>query len=114
MSGAVVGLITALGTSGLHAHSVRGLLLLLAVGGCATAAQLLMTKAYAVGKPLVNASLQYLAIAFAYGYGILVFEDAVSGLGLLGTVLVVGAGLAASRLRQAQPGLQASKGDVEV
>jgi drug/metabolite transporter (DMT)-like permease len=104
-SGAVVGLALSAVGSGLHAHSWPGVALLLAVGVCATAAQLLMTRAYAVGKPLVNASLQYLGIAFAYGYGILVFDDAITWLGLLGIMLVMGAGLAASRLRhQTQAG----------
>ncbi len=84
------------GSSG---HSPRGLALLLAVGVLATCAQLLMTRAYATGRPLVNASLQYLGIAFAFGYGVLLFDDPVTTLALIGMALIVAAGVAASRLQ---------------
>lgn len=115
LSGAVVGLVGSLLLGpGLHTHHTwQGIGLLLAVGVCATTAQLLMTRAYAVGRPLVNASLQYLAIVFSYGYGVLALGDAVSLLALSGTVLIVGAGLAASRLRQSQAGGAGKGGDVE-
>jgi len=114
LSGAVVGLGGSLLLgSGLHAHTWQGLGLLLAVGGCATTAQLLMTRAYAVGRPLVNASLQYLAIVFSYGYGVLLLGDAVSLLALGGTVLIVGAGLAASRLRQSRSAVAGKAADLD-
>lgn len=113
-SGALVGLGTAWASTGLHAHTWRGIGLLLAVGLCATTAQLLMTRAYAVGRPLVNASLQYLAIAFSYGYGVFLLDDRISLLGLAGTALIVGAGVAAGRLRQAQPATRDAKPDIEV
>jgi S-adenosylmethionine uptake transporter len=101
LGGLLVGAaLTALTDAGFHAHTPQGAALLLAVGLSATAAQWLMTRAYAVGRPLVNASLQYLGIAFAYGYGVLVFGDALHPMALTGTVLVVGAGVAAARLRQ--------------
>ena len=44
----------------------------------ATAAQLLMTRAYGIGRTLVNASLQYLGIAFSFVYGVLLFDDPVT------------------------------------
>ena len=75
----------------------------MAVGGVgllASLAQLLLTQAYAVGRPLVNASLQYLGIAFSFAWGVLIFDDPVTLLALAGMVLVVLAGIAASRLRQ--------------
>jgi S-adenosylmethionine uptake transporter len=104
LGGLLVGAaLTAFADGGFHAHTPRGALLLLAVGLSATSAQWLMTRAYAVGRPLVNASLQYLGIAFAFGYGVLIFGDPVHPLALAGTVLVVGAGLAAARLRQGRP-----------
>ncbi len=84
---------------GFSAHSWSGLGLLLAVGLLATTAQLMMTRAYATGRTLVNASLQYLGIAFSFGYGVLLFDDPVTPLALAGMLLVVGAGLAAVRLR---------------
>lgn len=81
-------------------HTWVGALELVAVGVLATSAQLMMTHAYSVGRPLVNASLQYLGIAFAFGWGVLIFDDPVTWLALAGMALVVAAGIAASRLRQ--------------
>lgn len=85
---------------GWHArHTFTGLALLVATGVFATTAQVLMTRAYAIGKPLSNASLQYLGIAFSFVYGIVLFHDPVTWSAVGGIVLIVGAGLAASRLR---------------
>ncbi|MBC7481032.1 MAG: DMT family transporter [Rhizobacter sp.] len=86
-------------TGGLHAHSFRGASLLLAVGLLATVAQLLMTRAYSTGRTLVNASLQYLGIAFSFGYGVLLFGDHVTWPAVLGMAFIVGAGLSATLLR---------------
>jgi S-adenosylmethionine uptake transporter len=86
--------------SGFHAtHNLHGAALLLGVGVFATAAQWLMTRAYAKGKALVNASLQYLGIAYAFGFGVLLFDDPVTPLALVGIAMVVAAGLTATRLR---------------
>ena len=98
--------------SGWHAHTLEGLGLLLAVGLLATLAQLLMTRAYATGRILVNASLQYLSIAWSYVYGVLLFSDPVTGIALLGMGLIVAAGIMAARLRQSAGALrQISKCD---
>jgi S-adenosylmethionine uptake transporter len=80
-------------------HTAAGLGWTLLVGLLATAAQLMMTRAYAIGRPLVNASLQYLGIAFSFVLGVLIFNDPVTLPAVLGMLLVVGAGLAAVRLR---------------
>jgi len=80
-------------------HTLGGAAALVAVGIFATTAQLLMTRAYAIGRPLVNASLQYLGIAYAFGFGVLLFDDPVTPMALAGTVLVIAAGLAAVQLR---------------
>jgi drug/metabolite transporter (DMT)-like permease len=93
-----VGGFTGFGTGPAH-HTPGGLALLLAVGLLATAAQLLMTRAYAKGRPLVNASLQYLGIAYSFGFGVLLFDDPVTPMAGAGMVLVVAAGLAATQLR---------------
>lgn len=84
---------------GLHSHSLKGLALLLAVGLLATAAQLLMTRAYGRGKTLVNACLQYLGIVFSFIYGVTLFRDPVTGWALGGMALIIAAGLAATLLR---------------
>lgn len=83
-----------------HSHTLEGLGVLLAVGVLATLAQLLLTRAYNIGRMLVNGSLQYLGIAWSYIYGVLLFDDAVTGMALLGMGLIVAAGIFATRLRQ--------------
>ena len=85
--------------AGVHGHSLRGALLLLAVGVLATTAQLMITRAYSTGRPLVNASLQYLGIAFSFAYGVLLFGDKVTPLAVAGMLLIVAAGLSATLLR---------------
>ncbi|HEX7639780.1 MAG TPA: DMT family transporter [Burkholderiaceae bacterium] len=76
-----------------------GLALLVATGVFATAAQLALTRAYAIGRPLTNASLQYLGIAFSFAFGVVLFHDPLTASALGGVALIVGAGLTASRLR---------------
>ncbi len=98
VGGAVFGLVAML-TGDAHAHTPRGLLLLASVGVLATVAQLLMTRAYSTGKTLVNASLQYLGIAFSFAYGLLLFGDPPSAMAFGGMLLIVAAGLAATLLR---------------
>lgn len=99
LGGMAAGGVLALAMGGLQTHTLKGAALLVAVGLLATTAQLLMTRAYATGRTLVNASLQYLGIAFAFGYGVLLFDDPVTWMALAGMVLIVGAGVAATLLR---------------
>ena len=99
LGGMVCGLVLTLLTGGLHAHTGWDALWLLAVGVLATLAQWLMTRAYATGKVLVNASLQYLGIGWSFVYGVLIFSDAVTPMAVGGMVLIIVAGLAATLLR---------------
>jgi S-adenosylmethionine uptake transporter len=99
LGGVVAGAGMTLLNDGFHAHTWKGGALLVAVGLLATTAQLLMTRAYATGRTLVNASLQYLGIAFAFGYGVLLFDDPVTWMALAGMALIIGAGVAATMLR---------------
>jgi len=85
--------------TGVSAHTAGGLALLLAIGVLATVAQLMLTRAYAIGRALSNASLQYLGIVFATAYGVLLFGDALTWSALAGMALIAGAGLAATLLR---------------
>jgi drug/metabolite transporter (DMT)-like permease len=71
---------------------------LLGIGVFATLAQLAMTRAYAQGQPLAMASLQYLGIVHAFILGIWFFQEPVYTLSIVGTVLIVAAGVAANRL----------------
>ncbi|MBX3606271.1 MAG: DMT family transporter [Piscinibacter sp.] len=99
LGGVIAGLLTTLWT-GISPHrSVGGVLLLLAVGVLATVAQLMMTRAYSTGRTLVNASLQYLGIAFSFTYGVLLFDDRVTWMALAGMALIVAAGIGATQLR---------------
>lgn len=86
-------------------HTVQGLGLILAVGILATTAQLLMTRAWAIGHPLVNAALQYLGIAFSVALGVWVFDDPLGTATLLGMALIVCAGIAATQVRTRAPGV---------
>ncbi len=83
----------------MHGHTLKGAALLLAVGLLATTAQLLMTRAYGRGTPLVNACLQYLGIVFSVAYGALLFNDPITPMALTGIALIITAGLAATLLR---------------
>jgi drug/metabolite transporter (DMT)-like permease len=93
--------------TGMHAHTRRGAGLLLAVGVLATLAQLMMTRACSTGRALVNASLQYLGIAWSFAYGVLPFGDRVTAMAIAGMLLIVVAGLSATLLRSRNPGVAA-------
>ena len=98
VGGIVAGALVMLAT-GMHGHTWRGAGLLLAVGVLATSAQVLMTRAYGTGRTLVNASLQYLGIAWSFLYGVLVFGDKVTPMAISGMLLIAVAGLSATLLR---------------
>jgi drug/metabolite transporter (DMT)-like permease len=98
LGGLVVGSLWML-LQGAHAHSLRGLALLLAIGLLAVVAQMMMTRAYRIGRTLSNASLQYLGIVFSFAFGVLLFDDPVTPMALAGMALIVIAGLAATQLR---------------
>ena len=84
--------------TGLSTHSLGGAALLLAVGLLATAAQLMITRAFAIGSTLSNAGLQYSGILFAVLYGVLLFGERLSWMAIAGMLLIVGAGLASTLL----------------
>lgn len=85
--------------SGYRSHHWPGALWLLGVGVLATAAQWALTRAYATGRSLVNASLQYLGVAYSFLFGVLIFQDPITPPALIGMLLVVGAGLVSTRMR---------------
>ena len=107
LSGVVSGLALAGSTSGLHSHSAQGLLLLLAIGVLATAAQWMMTRAYAIGSTLVVAALQFMGIVYSFVLGVCLFDDPVTALSVAGTGLILLAGLAATFLRARTPEVEA-------
>lgn len=95
---------------GTGTHSVRGVLLLLAIGLLAVVAQMLMTRAYAVGSTLSNAALQYLGILFSFIYGLLLFGEPLTLMAAGGAVLIVVAGLMTSRVRARSPEPEDTRG----
>ncbi len=100
VGGCVAGaVITAIAEGGLHSHTLWGASLLLAVGVLATTAQVCLTRAYSIGRPLVNACLQYLGIVFSFVYGMLLFKDPLTWHAFFGMLLIIGAGIAATLLR---------------
>lgn len=97
-AGAVLSLVT--GTSWrVSGHTWPGALALLGVGLTATLAQVAMTAAYARGKMLVNASLNYTGIAFGALLGWAVYDERPGWLAAGGIGLIVLAGLVATLLR---------------
>jgi drug/metabolite transporter (DMT)-like permease len=103
LTGVVAGLALALASGGLHAHTLHGGLLLLAIGALATVAQWLMTSAYAAGSAMAISALQYLGIGYAFVLGVWLFDDPVTASALAGMALIVGAGIAATQLRSRAP-----------
>jgi S-adenosylmethionine uptake transporter len=97
VGGLLTGLISPNFTAGTatawHAHSLKGALLLLTVGLCATIAQMAMTRAYRLGKALVTANLQYSGIVFSTMWGILIWSDALSWLAWSGILIILGSGM---------------------
>jgi S-adenosylmethionine uptake transporter len=84
---------------GHHAHTLRGIGLLLVIGISASLAQLALTRAYTLGHALVTANLQYTGILFSSALGWLLFGDALDALGWLGIVLIVLSGVVATIYR---------------
>ena len=95
-------------SGGPHGHTLKGAALLLAIDVLATLAQWLMTRAYATGATLGIAALQYLGIAYAFGFGVWLFDDPVTTLSLAGMALIVVAGVAATLLRGRTPRSEAT------
>jgi S-adenosylmethionine uptake transporter len=78
-------------------------LALLMIGVLATIAQWMMTRAFAIGRPLVNATLQYSGIAFSFLLGVGWFDDTVTPLAVAGMILIAAAGVAATVERKPAP-----------
>ena len=107
LGGVIVGGLTMLAT-GVTQHTTEGLALLMLNGVLATLAQMLLTRAYAVGNALSNAALLYLGIAFAFVLGIWFFDEQPTLLGACGVMLIAVAGLTATRLRTPVPVVSAA------
>lgn len=89
--------------TGFTPHTPRGALLLAGVGTTAMLGQLAMTRAYALGRTLLVASLQYSAIVFSASLGMIVFDDRIALSGWVGMAVIIGSGALATWLAQRRP-----------
>jgi len=84
------------GEPSFHAHSGRGVALLLAIGLLALFGQFGMTRAYRVGRVLVVANLQYTGIIFASAWSVIIWNDQFDWYVWAGMGLVLVSGVAAT------------------
>ncbi len=84
---------------GLHSHTAYGVALLLAIGLLAAFAQMLFTRAFAIGPTLTIAGLQYSGILFSFLFGLLFFGDRLTPAAGLGMALIVAAGIACTAFK---------------
>ncbi len=73
--------------------SAQALLLLLVLGACATSAQLLLTRAFAMAPSGRLGPFTYVSVVFGSLYGWWIWGEVLGPLTLLGMALVIGAGL---------------------
>lgn len=95
----IVGVFATGGSDGPAWHPIttwRSGLLLLAIGVCATSAQIAMTRAYRLGNTLVVANLQYTGIVFSSVWGVLVFGDVFDWHSWAGIAIILASGMAAT------------------
>ncbi|CAB3786647.1 DMT family transporter [Pararobbsia alpina] len=97
--GMIIGVATVMLEGGFTSHTFKSILMLLAMGVLAAGAQWSLTYAFSNGKTLVNASLQYLTIAFSSVLGGLIFGDQITLMGIYGMILVVVSGVMAAYFR---------------
>lgn len=76
-----------------HPITPFNFLLLMGIGVTATLAQLALTRAYHRGKVLVVGALAYSTVLFACVWGILIWDEALSLLSLIGIGCIVAGGL---------------------
>jgi len=87
----------------LHAIDARGWLLLLGVGGFGASAQLCMTRAYKHGKTMVTASFAYSTVVFSSLFGMLLWNERLPLIALLGVGLILASGILATAFSRAAP-----------
>ena len=87
----------------LHAIDMRGVLLLLGVGGFGALAQLGLTRAFKHGKTMVSASLAYSTVVFSTLFGMWLWDETPPFIALLGVGLILASGVFATALSRAAP-----------
>lgn len=82
--------------SDVHSLTWSGFLVLGGIGFFATLAQILLTRAYRLGNPLLTANLQYAGIVFSTGWGMLLWNDSLNLLSWAGMALIIISGVVAT------------------
>lgn len=82
-----------------HILTLRDLLLLSAMGACATLAQLAMTRAYRKGDPLTAGSLAYSTVILSSLFGFILWDETLSPTGWFGISLIIFSGILSLRGR---------------
>ncbi len=85
-----------LSDEGFHAVSLKQAFYLLAIGGCATLAQVCNTRAYALGNVLLSSCLGFSGIVFSAILGVIFFADQLSWGGIVGMGVIAFAGILAT------------------
>lgn len=83
-------------TGGFHALSGTSLIAVLGIGLCATLGQICTTKSYAYGNMLLSSCLGFSAIPFSAVIGVVLFDDAIDLVSLIGMSLILSAGMTAA------------------
>lgn len=81
-----------------HQVTLYNFFILLAMGSCATLAQLALTRAYSTGKTLVASSLSYSAVVFATLFGIVLWGETLALDSWIGMALIISSGVASLKL----------------
>lgn len=114
LSGALVGLVATLATTGFHSHTTEGLLALAALMFCGTAGQFALTQAWTFGHPILNSIFQFSSIPFAIIFGVLFFDEHLDWMTIVGIMIVMFAGIVASVIRIRSERLGAAGKPVEL
>lgn len=99
LSGTLVGLLATLATTGFHSHTFEGIAALSALMICGTLGQFALTQAWTFGHPILNSIFQFSGIPFAILFGYLCFDEYLDGMTILGILIVMLSGIAASVIR---------------
>ncbi len=83
-------------TGGFHMPDTLGVFGLLGMGLCATLGQICTTKSYAYGNMLLSSCLGFSAIPFSAIIGVLLFNDTLDMVSLIGMTLILSAGMTAA------------------
>lgn len=84
--------------SAFHQTNLRGVLLMLGVGGFGALAQLAMTRAYRYGKTLASANLGYATVVFSSLFAMVLWQEVLPWTSWLAIGLIILSGVLASLL----------------